>query len=77
MKLLIGLVMSAYAGRDTKVIGGSIVTAHSEPYILSMQRSGSHFCGASIISSSRGVCAAHCASSYEIIKIILENNLIF
>ena len=57
--------MSVYAGRDTKVIGGEIVAANSEPYILSMQRSGSHFCGGSIISSTRGVCAAHCRSSYE------------
>lgn len=62
MKLLIGLALSVSAA-DVKVIGGEIVTPHSEPYILSMQRSGSHYCGASLISATHGICAAHCRST--------------
>ena len=45
---------------DVKVIGGAVVTPHSEPHILSMQKLGSHFCGATLISATHGVCAAHC-----------------
>merc|ERR1712176_575444 len=58
MKLICGLVALCHAGE--KIIGGSVVTPHSEPYILSLQRSGSHFCGATIVSSGYGICASHC-----------------
>jgi len=58
MKFAAGLL--ALAAADTKIIGGFTPTPNSEPYILSLQKSGSHFCGATIVSSTRSVCAAHC-----------------
>ena len=42
------------------IIGGEIVPEHSEPYILSLQRRNSHFCGGTIISATHGICASHC-----------------
>jgi len=58
-KLLCGLA-ALCLGAEEKIIGGSVVTPHSEPYILSLQRSGSHFCGATMVSTSHGICASHC-----------------
>ena len=46
-----------------KIIGGSIPSAGSEPYIVSLQRLGSHFCGGTIVSANRVISAAHCKSS--------------
>ncbi|CAG5076503.1 Oidioi.mRNA.OKI2018_I69.PAR.g8476.t1.cds [Oikopleura dioica] len=53
-------VIAAACARSTMIIGGDKVEPNSEPYILSMQRFGSHFCGATLVSMSYGVCAAHC-----------------
>lgn len=47
---------------EIAIIGGETVVPHSQPHILSMQKLGSHFCGASLISSQHGICAAHCAA---------------
>merc|ERR1712228_602812 len=59
MKLLFGFVAACMAD-EPKIIGGNVVSPHSEPYILSLQRSGSHFCGGTITSRSHGICASHC-----------------
>ena len=56
---MFGFVAAALGG-ENKIIGGSVPSAHSEPYILSLQRSGSHFCGASLVSTTYGICASHC-----------------
>ena len=50
----------ALVSADTYVIGGNIVTPNSEPHILSLQKRSSHFCGATMISATHGVCASHC-----------------
>jgi len=60
MKLLVAQLAALGSCENVKVIGGAVVTPHSEPHILSMQRTGSHFCGATLISAKHGVCAAHC-----------------
>merc|ERR1712018_943228 len=75
MKLLLAFAAAAHAGRETYVIGGSIVTPNSEPYILSMQRSRSHFCGGSLISATKGICAAHCRSSGSIDAVAGAHNI--
>merc|ERR1712130_762169 len=75
MKLVIAFVAAAHAGRETYVIGGSVPDANSEPYILSMQRSRSHFCGASLISATKGICAAHCRSSGAIEAVAGAHNI--
>merc|ERR1712130_964692 len=59
MKLLAALAIGASAS-EVYIIGGEIVTPHSEPYILSLQRRQSHFCGGTIISETHGICASHC-----------------
>merc|ERR1711953_128377 len=60
MKFLAGIIALASGDSSVKIIGGSVPNAGSEPYIVSLQRLGSHFCGGSIISSTRVVTAAHC-----------------
>ena len=56
-----GLMLAALEARSVDyIIGGEIVAEHSEPYILSLQRRNSHFCGGTIISATHGICASHC-----------------
>merc|ERR1719394_1966509 len=57
---LTALFVAAAQAKENYIIGGSIVKAHSEPYILSLQRGGSHFCGGTLVSSRYGVTASHC-----------------
>ena len=44
------------------IIGGTAATAGQAPYIVSLQRSSSHFCGGTIVDASWIVTAAHCVS---------------
>jgi len=55
---------------EVMIIGGSIVTPHSEPYILSLQRSRSHFCGATLVSANYGICASHCVYPASIVTAV-------
>ncbi|KAL7736461.1 hypothetical protein ACLKA6_019663 [Drosophila palustris] len=43
-----------------RIVGGSPTTISSHPWQVSLQRSGVHFCGGSVISSTMVVTAAHC-----------------
>ncbi|RDD36262.1 Trypsin epsilon [Trichoplax sp. H2] len=45
---------------DDKIVGGYEAKKHEFPFIISLQRYGSHFCGGSIVSSTRVLTAAHC-----------------
>ena len=66
MQLLILLCLVFPAmGRQISsfVVGGSDTTIGQWPHQLSLRVTGSHSCGASLISSTRAVCAAHCAGS--------------
>lgn len=45
---------------DGRIVGGSAVEITSYPWQLSLRRSSSHSCGASIISSTWALTAAHC-----------------
>ena len=51
---------------ETKIIGGEVVTPHSEPHILSLKGTGpgTHFCGATIMSTTHAISAAHCYRRY-------------
>lgn len=42
------------------IVGGEQTTIERFPWIVSLQRLGAHFCGGSIISSTRILSAAHC-----------------
>jgi len=74
MKLLIllGLVLPAMSREiNTFVVGGSNSNIANHPHQLSLRVSGSHSCGASLISTTRAVTAAHCGggaiSSYSLL----------
>lgn len=45
---------------DDRIVGGEPTTIEEHPYQLSLQSSGAHICGASILSPTRALTAAHC-----------------
>lgn len=47
---------------DGRIVGGSAVAITAYPYQLSLRRSNSHICGASIISANWALTAAHCVT---------------
>ncbi|XP_049942724.1 trypsin delta-like [Schistocerca serialis cubense] len=68
--ILVGLLGSALAPPastrlrsrgNSRIVGGSDADIADYPWQLSFEYSGSHICGASIISSSWALTAAHCA----------------
>ncbi|XP_078490083.1 trypsin alpha-like [Ciona intestinalis] len=62
---LCALVLLAHAAQSAdRIVNGADVTSTSfAPWQVSLQRSGSHFCGGSIISATRIMCAAHCVQT--------------
>nr|XP_026695733.1 transmembrane protease serine 9-like [Ciona intestinalis] len=62
---LCALVLLAHAAQSAdRIVGGSDVTSTTfAPWQASLQVSGSHFCGGSVISATRIMCAAHCVQS--------------
>ncbi|KAJ8117663.1 hypothetical protein OPT61_g1194 [Boeremia exigua] len=61
--LIAGLMASAVTAAPTPqedIVGGTAAAAGEFPYIVSLQRSGSHFCGGSLVDSRTVVTAAHC-----------------
>jgi secreted trypsin-like serine protease len=71
--ILLCLVLPALSEQiGSHVVGGSNTNIATHPHQLSMRAStGSHSCGASLVSSTKAVCAAHCggsaASSYSVL----------
>jgi len=67
--LLLCLVVPAFC--EQKVVGGSNTNIASHNHQVSMRASNSHSCGASLVSGTRAVCAAHCGggalSSYSVL----------
>ncbi|CAN9119264.1 unnamed protein product [Alternaria alternata] len=45
------------------IVGGTTASAGEFPFIVSLQRSGSHFCGGSLLDSTTVITAAHCSLS--------------
>ena len=45
------------------IVGGVPAVLGEFPYIISMQRNGSHFCGGSLLDSTTVLTAAHCAAN--------------
>jgi trypsin len=62
--ILLGLVLPAL-GREINpfVVGGTNAAISAYPHQLSLRVSNSHSCGASLISTTRAVTAAHCVTS--------------
>lgn len=44
-----------------EIVGGELASAGDFPFIVSLQRSGSHFCGGSLVNANTVVTAAHCS----------------
>jgi secreted trypsin-like serine protease len=48
-------------GPQEDIVGGEPAPAGAFPFIVSLQKSGSHFCGGSLLNANTVVTAAHCA----------------
>lgn len=60
--------MAAAVPRDTNeilIVGGEEAKAGDFPFIVSLQQSGSHFCGGSLLDSTHVVTAGHCSVDQE------------
>ncbi|KAJ4353056.1 hypothetical protein N0V95_003709 [Ascochyta clinopodiicola] len=63
--LIAGLMASAVSAAPTPqgfddIVGGTAAAAGEFPFIVSLQKSGSHFCGGTLLNSRTVVTAAHC-----------------
>lgn len=59
--LLLCLVVPAFCDQlGSRVVGGSNTNIASHPHQVSLRVSNSHSCGASLVSATKAVCAAHC-----------------
>lgn len=57
-------------GRQGRIVGGEDTTIEAHPYQVSLQKkSGSHFCGGSIIGPNLVVTAAHCLQGIKVSSI--------
>ncbi|KAF2867076.1 trypsin-like cysteine/serine peptidase domain-containing protein [Massariosphaeria phaeospora] len=62
LALALSAVSTASAVPQTaQIVGGVAATAGEFPFIVSLQRSGSHFCGGSLLNSRTVLTAGHCA----------------
>ncbi|KAF2119062.1 trypsin [Lophiotrema nucula] len=67
--ILIALVAPAVYGAalpqvhtdSTQIVGGTAAAAGDFPFIVSLQKSGSHFCGGSLLNARTVLTAGHCA----------------
>lgn len=47
------------------IVGGEAAAAGDFPFIVSLQVSGSHFCGGSLLNANTVVTAGHCGVAYS------------
>ncbi|KAJ4336320.1 hypothetical protein N0V87_005471 [Didymella glomerata] len=63
--MIAGLMASAVTAApnpqdSVDIVGGTTANAGDFPFIVSLQKSGSHFCGGSLINANTVITAAHC-----------------
>ena len=58
--LMASAVSAAPTPQDDSIVGGTVAQSGDFPFIVSLQRGGSHFCGGSLLDSRTVVTAAHC-----------------
>ncbi|KAH8597904.1 putative trypsin [Bisporella sp. PMI_857] len=51
-------------GRAEQIVGGTVAASGEFPYIVSLSRSGSHFCGGVLVNANTVVTAGHCSTIY-------------
>jgi len=67
MYTFVALVILAVANAEERIVNGEDVTSTSQsPWQVSLQQAGSHFCGASLISSKHVMSAGHCKISFAL-----------
>ena len=59
-------------GLNEFVIGGTPPHMNSRPYMISLQKSGSHYCGGALITAGKAISATHCYQSPSLVTAILE-----
>merc|ERR1712183_260803 len=63
------LLLAVAVSANERIIGGQDATSTSQaPFQVSLQQSGSHFCGASLISTTHVMSAGHCKISGAIAR---------
>lgn len=63
---------SKYGGIIPLIVGGDQTTIERFPWIVALQRLGAHFCGGSIISTTRILSAAHCTINLPVNSISIR-----
>ena len=69
----LSLALTAQAGVKfgQKIVGGVEATVGEFPYMVSLQSSGGHFCGASLIKPDWVLTAAHCVRGGRIARVVI------
>nr|XP_006978338.1 neutrophil elastase [Peromyscus maniculatus bairdii] len=57
----------------SEIVGGRPAQAHAWPFMVSLQRRGGHFCGASLIARNFVMSAAHCVNglNFQSVEVVL------
>ncbi|KAG8623745.1 hypothetical protein KVT40_008721 [Elsinoe batatas] len=58
--LTLAAALPQRAGDKENIVGGTAASAGEFPFIVSIQRSGSHFCGGTLVNANTVVTAGHC-----------------
>ncbi|KAJ9597888.1 hypothetical protein L9F63_011254 [Diploptera punctata] len=64
--LMVASCLGASTNLNVEIVGGQNAKIEDFPYQLSLEKSGSHNCGASIITNEYAVTAAHCVHGQKV-----------